>query len=213
MSTVIDIITGEGFTSIATQEADGRVHFIADADVDADGANGQHGKQAAYMVGDKGSEYLANGGMAMRDGKVIGATSWFKDIVILGKDGQPKVSPGGIIASKTAYKTPGMSKDDPAAYIDSETYPYIVVSPSTRNKAKGIVLGCLCKATNRETGRSSFGGVVDIGPKGRNGEVSIEMARLLGLNPNPRNGGTDRQIILYEFWPGTPAEGLKLIPA
>lgn len=206
---VIGTITGEGFTSVIREDDKGRVIFTGDADIDADGANGQHGKQAAYMVGNRGSEHLANGGMKMSGGKVVGATTWFKDIVILNSAGQPREFPGGIIASKTAYKYPDKKADDPAAYVDSETISYMVVPPVIRAKTAGRVLGCLCKATNTLNGNVALGVVADIGPRTKIGEVSIQMARLLGLNPSPRNGGTDKPIITYELWPGVPAPGFS----
>src|SRR4051794_37994355 len=119
---------------------DVRGRFRADADIDADGANGQNGKIAAYLANNKGSEDLANGGMGIRGGRVVGVASWYKDIVVLGDDGQPKVFPGGVIVSKTAYKFPspaGISRAEwfqrPEAYVDSETVPYIVVPPAIIN--------------------------------------------------------------------------------
>lgn len=41
MSKILGRIQGEGFICDIHEDADGRVHFIADADIDADGANGQ----------------------------------------------------------------------------------------------------------------------------------------------------------------------------
>ena len=46
-----------------------KVTFIADADIDADGANGQNDARAAYKADDSGSEALANGGMGIRHPK------------------------------------------------------------------------------------------------------------------------------------------------
>src|SRR5688572_16619339 len=126
---VLGTITGEGFTCPIQEDDDGVVSYLADADIDADGANWQNGKVAAYMIWNKGSEHLANGGMGMAGGKVVGVQSWFRDIVILGSDGQPKEFPGGIIASKTAYRFPGAALDDPKAYVDSETVPYVCIPP------------------------------------------------------------------------------------
>jgi hypothetical protein len=122
-------ITNEGDSCTIKQDDQGRVFFTADGDIDADGANGQNGGPAAYRVDNKGTESLANGGMAIRDGKVICAKSWARDIVILGKDNEPKVFAGGIIASLTWYRHPGKLANDPAAYVDAETVPYIVVPP------------------------------------------------------------------------------------
>lgn len=209
-------LTGESAPVAVIQDETGMVQFVADADVDADGANGQRGKQAAYMLGDRGSDFLANGGMQMRDGEVVFAHEWGKDIVIHnGK--KPIVQAGGIIASRTAWKDPGKSHDDPAAYVDSETVPYVVVSPLIRQRARGVVLGCRAVAKNIRTGEAVECIVADIGPRNKAGEVSIEAARRLGLNPSPRVGGTDARIILYKLFPGeqTTIDGITyaLIPA
>ena len=61
----------EAFTAIIREDDAGRVYFKADGDIDADGANGQGGGPAAYGKDDSGTEKLANGGMAIREGKVI----------------------------------------------------------------------------------------------------------------------------------------------
>src|SRR5689334_15510493 len=123
----IGTITSEGYVCEIREDEDGRVHFAADADIDADGANGQNGERAAYKADDTGSELLANGGMKRVGGKVVCAHSWARSIVILGPDNEPKIFPGGIIASTTWYRHPGKSLSDPAAYVDAETVPYIVV--------------------------------------------------------------------------------------
>ncbi len=213
LTRVLGTVDGEGFTSVIVQDDDKRVHFSADADIDADGANGQHGKQAAYMVGDKGSELLANGGMKMLNGRVVAAHLWARDIVICDRDGNPKVFPGGIIASKTAYKFHNQRADLPSAYVDSETYPYIVVPPLIRLKAKGVILGAKCRVTNLKNGKVAWGGVCDIGPRNRVGEISMEMARRLGINPSPRDGGMDEPHLLYEIFPDEAADQLTLLAA
>jgi flavin-dependent dehydrogenase len=46
MSKILGTITDEGFTCTIHEDDDGRVHFVADADIDADGANGQNGQKA-----------------------------------------------------------------------------------------------------------------------------------------------------------------------
>ncbi len=80
---ILGTITGEGYMCTITEDVDGRVHFIADADIDADGANGQNGGYAAYKSDDSGTDYLANGGMKIVNGKVICAKTWARSIVIL----------------------------------------------------------------------------------------------------------------------------------
>src|SRR3954468_11664412 len=110
-------ITNEGFSCTITEDDDGRVHFLADADIDADGANGQNGAPVAYKVDNSGTELLANGGMGVVHGKVVCVSPGARDIVILDVDNEPKVFPGGVIASKTLYRHPGRSPGDPAAYV------------------------------------------------------------------------------------------------
>jgi len=201
-------ISSEGFSCKITEYDDGKVYFLADADIDADGANGQNGAPAAYKVDDSGTELLANGGMKIIQGKVFCAQSWARDIVILGDDNEPKVFPGGIIASMTWYRHPGKLPNDPAAYVDSETIPYIVVPPLVIQKTAGIVRGCKARATWR--GKSVECVVADKGPSNKTGELSIAAARAIGLPSSPRNGGTEKPEVLYELWPGVAAPGYVL---
>jgi hypothetical protein len=211
MPRVLGKIASEGFECVIHEEDDGRVHFIADADIDADGANGQNGAIPAYRDDDRGSESLANGGMAIRNGKVVCAKQWARDIVILDTDNEPKVFPGGIIASMTWYQYPDTSMDNPTAYVDAETVPYIVVPPIVVQKTKGIVRGCKARVTYN--GKRVDCVVADRGPATKIGELSIAAARALGIPSNPRNGGTAKPEVEYELWPGVPAPNYVLQPA
>lgn len=212
MSRVIGTITNENFACRIVEDDDLRVHFVADADIDADGANGQNGQRAAYTADDSGSELLANGGMKIAaGGKVICAKSWARDIVILGDDNQPKVFPDGVIASMTWYRHPGMKANDPKAYVDAETVPYIVVPQLIVQGVAGIVRGCKARVTYN--GKSVDCVVADRGPANKIGELSIAAARALGLPSSPRNGGTDDPVVTYELWPGVAAPGYTLQPA
>lgn len=204
-------IAGEGFSSVIEEDDDGRVFFTADADIDADGANGQNDETPAYKADNTGSEHLANGGMAIKDGKVICAEPWSRNIVILGNDNQPKIFPGGIIASKTWYKHPDKAASDPAAYVDSETVPYVVVPPLIIQETEGVVRGCKARVTFNEQSVDCV--VADKGPVKKIGEISIAAARKLGINPSPRNGGREKPDVIYELWPGVPADGYVLKPA
>ena len=204
----IGVITNEGFVCTITEDDDGRVHFTADADIDADGANGQHAGPAAYKIDDSGTEFLANGGMKILNGKVICAKTWARDIVLLDKDNEPKVFPGGIIASTTWYRIPGKLPSDPAAYVDAETIPYIVVPPLIIQQTTGVVRGCRARVTWK--GKSVDCVVADKGPTGKIGELSIAAARAVGLPASPRNGGTEKPEVFYELWPGIAAAGFVL---
>lgn len=211
MPTLLGVIQNEGYSCDIFEDDDGRVHFTADADIDADGANGQNGKPAAYKSDDSGSEYLANGGMKIDGGKVVFAHPWGKDIVILDNGNEPKIFPGGVIASKTWYRVPGKDANDPAAYVDAETVPYIVVPSLIVKKTKGIVRGCKARVTWK--GKFVDCVVADLGPRGKIGELSIAAARAVGLPSSPRTGGASEPDVLYELWPGIPADGFVLQPA
>ncbi len=193
------------------EDDDLRVHFTADADIDADGANGQNGARVAYLADDRGSEALANGGMAILHGKVICAHDWARDIVILGADREPRIFPGGVIASKTWYVYPGAKADDPAAYVDSQTIPYVVTPPLIVSATSGVVRGCRARVTWR--GRSVDCVVADRGPRSKIGELSIAAADALGMPSSPRNGGVGGIEVEYELWPGVAAPGFVLQPA
>jgi len=201
-------ITAENFTCSIFEDSDGRVHYTADADIDADGANGQAGGPAAYRADDSGSEALANGGMRIEGGKVICAQDWARDIVLLGPDNQPRVFDGGVIASTTWYRHPGKTVGDPAAYVDAETVPYVVVPPLVVQRTAGVVRGCKARVTWQ--GKSVDCVVADRGPATKVGEISIAAARAIGLPASPRNGGTDKVEVLYELWPGVAAPGFVL---
>lgn len=204
-------ITNEGFACVVKEDDAHRVFFTADGDIDADGANGQNGGPAAYKADNSGTEHLANGGMAIRGGKVICAEPWARDIVILGPDNEPKIFPGGIVASITWYRHRDKRADDPEAYVDAETVPYIVVPAMVIQRTAGVVRGCKARVTRGE--RSVDCVVADKGPRNKIGELSIAAARELGLRSSPRNGGTDRPELLYELWPGVAAPGFVLQPA
>jgi hypothetical protein len=211
MTRTIGTITAQGFSSQIFEDAALRVFFTADADIDADGANGQHGEQAAYMVGDRGSEFLANGGMKMLGGKVVCAHAWARSIVLLDSDNEPKVFAGGIIASTTWYRDRNLAASDPASYVDAQTVPYIVVPPLIVTSVTGVVRGCKARVTWK--GRSVDCVVADLGPSNRIGELSIAAADALHMNSSPRNGGVAHQEVLYELWPGINAPGYVLQPA
>src|SRR5215204_5985789 len=175
---ILGTITNEGYSCQIKEESDGRVHYMADGDIDADGANGQNGQKPAYKADDSGSEFLANGGM---------------------------------IASKTWYRHPAKLMGDPAAYVDAETVPYIVVPPLIIQKTTGVVRGCKARITWK--GKTVDCVVADRGPANKIGELSIAAARAVGMPSSPRSGGTEKPEILYELFPGVAAPGYLLQPA
>jgi hypothetical protein len=208
---ILGHITSGKTTCIIHEDPDGRVHYTAAATICADGANGQHGKPAAYRADDTGSDLLANGGMAIVGGKVICAHDWARSVVLLGADNQPRVFAGGVIGSMTWYRHPDLRADDPAAYVDAETVPYIVVPPMIVRKTYGVVRGAKARAS--WNGNSVDCVVAELGPHDRIGELSIAAARALGIPASPREGGLDRPEVWYELWPDVAAPGFALIAA
>lgn len=211
MTRTLGTIFSDDHNCVIYEDEDGRVYFTADADIDADGANGQSGGPAAYKADNNGSDYLANGGMAIVDGRVICAKPWARSIVILGPDNQPKVFANGVIASMTWYRHRHKNRNDPEAYVDSETVPYIVVPPLIVQETARIVRGCRARVTYN--GKSVECVVADKGGKTSIGEMSIAAARALGINPSPRNGGHGQPKFQYELWPGHAADGFVLQPS
>jgi hypothetical protein len=189
----------------------GSVHYTAGATIDADGANGQGGGAVAYRGDDSGSDALANGGMAREGTKVVCKHDWARGVVILGADNEPRIFADGLIASMTWYRYPGMAADDPAAYVDAETVPYIVVPPMIVKRTVGVVRGCLSRVSYK--GRQVDCVVADLGPANKIGELSIAAARKLGIRSSPRHGGVEDAAVDYELWPGRAAPGFVLVPA
>ncbi len=194
------------------QDADGRVHFVADADIDADGANGQskdsNGKRMfAYASNNAGLDLLANAGYP---------NGSYRDILVCGSESQPIVFNGGFY-SKTTYFDKTKNWNDPDRYLDSYSIPYIVVEGFIRRRAKGIVLGCKARITNTRNGKSMDALVGDMGPLYKIGELSMAAARAIGINGDPRRGGESAHIVQYQLWPGQVAvvngKHYDLIPA
>jgi hypothetical protein len=92
------------------------------------------------------------------------------------------------------------------APLESDKDIYIVVPPLIIESVKGVVLGCQALVKNQRNGRSTMAVVGDIGPHKKLGEISIECAIQLGIDPSPVVGGEDRHIIEYVIWPGMPAK-------
>ena len=85
----------------------------------------------------------------------------------------------------------------------AETEPYMVVPPVIIKATKGIVMGSMCEVTYK--GRTVVAVVGDSGPTKKVGEGSPALASLLGLDPNPNHGGTDKFEVTYKIHVGVPA--------
>ena len=180
------------------QYPDGRVEFTADAAIDGDGS-----PRCYNPISSLGLDDLANAG---HDG------NWWGIVTHNGRpSGDPVIQDAndpapGFYVSSTAYEWAGVNHFTPAAYVDSETVPFIVIEGYIRRRAKGIVLGCRARVTNEKNGMEVAAVVADIGPLTAIGELSIACAKAIGVNPNPRNGGESEHVITYELFPGEAAK-------
>lgn len=206
-TTTLATLTYEGFVSpilrifddVTLQEI---VKFTADLDVDADGANGQHGLPIAYLVNNKGRERLVDIGYP-RD-----PDEYSDGLICLPGTRQPKVfdsAEGQFYASRTALRMPGFAADDPRCAVDAEFFPYVVVPPIVRTGTRNKVLGSHGIAVNHRNGLSSDFVVADIGPAKKDGEGSPALCRAVGVNDDPLCGGLDTPDISYTIFVGVPA--------
>ena len=163
------------------------VLFHAGMYVDADGAPN------AYGPHNRGLDFTAN---ALRGGRFLS--------VALHPDGRPVIQRSGrfkgYYVSTTSLHNAGGSPLVPATYVDARKIPYIVLPPEFIRQF-GVALGDLAVVINQKNGRSSFAIFADVGPHGKIGEGSVALARALGLNDDPRYGGTGGSSIAYLVFP------------
>lgn len=197
MRKTVDICTfyAEGFSCTVTQDPLSlKAEFVADLDIDADG-----GPHAYHQEKGKGLDYLPNAGHP---------GNWWG--LATDRNGKPFVQQAGdpapgFFVSTTAYQWTEFPKDNPRRYVNSETVPFVVVFDFVRRMLKGIVLGCRAILTNLDNGLMVEGVVADIGPLNKLGEASIAAAQAIGIDGNPKKGGSDLPRFRYELFPGTPA--------
>jgi len=80
---------------------------------------------------------------------------------------------------------------------------YIVIPEQVPNEVPPIVLGSLVEVTYN--GVTVLAVVGDTGPKKRLGEMSIALAKALGINADPNIGGDDYPTVSYLIHMGVPA--------
>jgi hypothetical protein len=164
----------------------GAICFRAGCTVNADGS------PHAYAPGNLHAlDYLANAG---EEG------NWWG--IATDRLGEPYLQSAwhpapGFYVSTTALYNPDYPIDHPNRYVDSERYGFAVL-PGGTDFAK---LGDVGLALNQSTGDNMFFACADIGPRDSIGEGSILLSRCLGLNPNPKTGGTKARIINYVILP------------
>ena len=155
--------------------------FQAGMMIDADGS-----PKAYHPVNGKGLDHLANAGHP---------GNWWALVVdsrgnpIIQKDSDP--APGYYI-STTALQDKTKKVDDPNRQVNSESISYIALPPRLSSNFK---LGDIALVINKKNKKQSYAIFADVGPADKIGEGSIKLAEALGINSNPKNGGTTSGII------------------
>lgn len=110
----------------------------------------------------------------------------------------------GYYVSTTALVDGRYAESDPARFVDADKVPYLVMPLGRYAPAQKGDYGYV---VHRPTGTGVPVIFAELGPGDETGELSMETARRLGLNPNPRNGGSERRDFLYLTFSGTKDSG------
>jgi hypothetical protein len=99
------------------------------------------------------------------------------------------------------FQAQSAAKDSKGEYLDAAQLPFIVLPiPSEARfdyKAAGIKLGSVAMVIYK--GQYAVGILGDIGPTEIIGEASYAMAKKLGINPDPKVGGTPSGVTYVVF--------------
>jgi hypothetical protein len=194
-----------GTTVVSIEDGTEIITFTTKMDVDADGANAQHGAddlhpgKFAYRLDNKGMDRLSSAGYPKG--------GWTNVLVRDPKDPtKPFADADGNLFSKTSLCLDTTLPDtDARKWVDADFFPYIVLPPEVISAVGRVVLGCYAVVRNIKDGRSVMAVVADVGPRGKIGEASIATALAVSMpNASPLNGD-DRPIYSYEVHPGIPA--------
>ena len=133
--------------------------------------------------------------------KYGGGYVYFESDLSICNDGSGPAHGDPYHQAMTAYYSGGMEGGE---YLNADVDKYIVVPPQVRAQLPGVVMGCLGRLTNKETGAWHAAITGEIGPDYTTGEAAYCLAKK--VNPGVSyNCGDDKRIYLYELWPGIPA--------
>jgi hypothetical protein len=108
----------------------------------------------------------------------------------------------GFYVSTTALVDHTMQSHHPDRYVHSGKIPFIVL-PSRPKFDPRQSLGDLAIVFNTQSGDHTWAIYADIGPANQLGEGSMALCSALGLSSAPKSGGTNKEIIVMVFWPGS----------
>jgi hypothetical protein len=168
----------------------GAILYKAGASVNGDGS-----PHCYHPDDSQGLDYLANAGSSGEWWGIYAPPDG------TGKPVQQSIyhpAPGYYI-STTALEDPSQPEDHPDRYIDSERYPFCV---APGNFGEGWQLGDVGFCLNTKTQNNMYCATCDIGPTNHIGEVSMLLAKCLGLSSDPKKGGVESGIV-YVMFPGS----------
>jgi hypothetical protein len=177
--------------------ADNARAWLGPLKIDVDGAPDAY---ALPGSGVKARDYIGNAHRRPRDP----SSPWCG--VVLGPDGRPIVQgPGdpcpGALVSTTALQDASQPKTSQLRYVNAMAVPYYVLSPELERV--GLGLGDLLYCVNIENLHCSAGLFGDVGPHGKIGEGSPNIADALCVPSSAKNGGCDRRAIACVAFPGS----------
>ncbi len=114
--------------------------------------------------------------------------------------GKSDPAPGYYVSTTALYDPDNHNPRDPNRYVDAERIPYVVLHPKALKYAR---LGDFATVVNLQNGKISAAIVADkSAPNLPVGEGSIALAKALGIDSSPRNGGKDGAVA-YLIYPGS----------
>jgi Fungal chitosanase of glycosyl hydrolase group 75 len=126
-----------------------------------------------------------------------GAVAWTSDFDV---DCDGKMSTQCNLSTDPAYMSQTAATDSMGDPLDAATLPYVVVpGKSTRfdYRAAGLAMGSVFAVVYNDEVQYAVAG--DVGPVAIVGEGSYALADLLGIDPDPRTGGTDEPVLYIGF--------------
>jgi hypothetical protein len=175
----------------STSSRAGTFFYVAGLAVDADGAfrayhpTNRLGLDAIVHAGHPGDWWA----LATDTGEISGRP------VVQGKDDP---APGYYVSLTSLYDAANLNERDPHRYVDAAKIPYVVLPPVGLKHAK---LGDFASVVNLKNGKIAAAIVADeSAPQLKLGEGSIALAEVLGIDSDPRYGGSDGGVA-YVIYP------------
>lgn len=126
-----------------------------------------------------------------------GAVAWTSELDI---DCDGKRTPECNLATDPAYMDQTAASDSRGDPLDAAALPYVVIPGRSARfdyRAAGLAMGSIVAVVY--DGRVAYGPLGDVGPQASIGEASYAMAVALGIDPDPRTGGTSDAVRYIAF--------------